>query len=114
MLPTYLAISIVATLALASWDRWKNEHKRSWIAILPPLLLGVQLLVLWYDPRSYVLPASVKQDQDRLVSYLQMIKGPIWVVNHGGYELPHQTTGLAHGMALTDVLRGENVELAEQ
>lgn len=106
VIPTHLAFSLVAALALA-------EAAHSRFARIPiTLIVLLQFACSAYDPRHYLPTEADREVGDRLVEVLRETEGPIMIPVHGHYARRTGHEPAAHVLAMWDVWRGPDAELA--
>lgn len=110
LMPTFLGLCLAAGLALGA----AADGARPRLAGAVSLLLAAQLALLVYDPRPYVPTAADEDAGDRLVRILRETEGEVMVPLHGYLPKLAGKRGSAHAMAMLDVVRGAEPDLAQR
>jgi len=108
LLPAYAILAVILATTLGSLFRSAGYSLRL-------LLLGacfLQFSLLIFDPRDHLPTDADQQAGDRLLARLQAFGGSVWIPHHSWLAVAAGGASSAHSMAMEDVLRGADPEIA--
>jgi hypothetical protein len=111
LMPAFAALSLVTGLAVGAALSTEASTKTAWGEMgrgAVGLLCLLQLLLLAYNPRPLVPTAADRQAGQALVRRLAALPGEVYIPFHGYLAALAGKPTHAQGMAVYDVLRGEN------
>ena len=119
LLPAYaiLAVILASTLgrlfqAAGNWNG--HGHSGRIVQLMIYAVCFLQYTLLIFDPRDHLPTQADQQAGDELVAWLATADGEVWIPHHGWLAAAAGGRATAHSMAIQDVLRGGNAELAAQ
>jgi hypothetical protein len=117
LLPAYLVLALFTGFALAElWTRARAGEER-WgrlASTLATAAFAVQLALLMHDPRDWIPTAADRAAGDALVARMAAVDGDVLVPSHGYLALAAGKRPHAHLMALMDMRRSGEDELADE
>jgi 4-amino-4-deoxy-L-arabinose transferase-like glycosyltransferase len=108
LMPAYAAIALCFGLGVAV--RMSMSRARVWVLIL----CAVQFVVLLHDPRDQIPSDADRQAGRRLVGVLEALDGEILMPQHGYLPALAGKKTCAHEIAIWDILRGGDPDVANK
>jgi len=109
LMPAYAALSLALGLALHRSTRaGPREALRS---TLIPIVCGVQLIALAWDPRPYWPTEQNRRAGDQLVELIGQFPGEVWVTENGYLGTLAGRASHIHTLAADDVRRGASPKI---
>jgi len=109
LLPAYAILAIILAATAGQMFHSAGPHLR--LVLYSVILLQFSLLI--FDPRDHLPTAADRLAGDQLVDRLAQSTGPVWLPHHSYLAVRAGHGPTAHAMAIEDVLRGNQMPLAE-
>jgi hypothetical protein len=110
LLPGYAMLAVILASTLGRLFRTAGQSLR----IILLIVCFLQFSLLIFDPRDHLPSAADQNAGDMLLERLQASNGDAWVPHHGWLAGAAGGSSSAHSMAMEDVLRGSDQEVAKK